>query len=196
MALLPAVLLLLGCGFLVANLRLSADFVRYLRRRRLALLTWPGPRPRYYGLMLATGVALGCLVFFKLVFQRRPPEQAFGELMMFAYYGYLLPLSRRIGHGFYEDGIWSESGFMPYWQIGGIAWREGEEHHAHPHLADEKAGSSSGGTIRPLRRCATVAARQDLRLTTFISRERVSTWAGTTNEKTSEAMKSSGPCPI
>ena len=127
MGLLPAVLLLLGCGFLVANLRLSADFVRYLRRRRLALLTWPGPRPRYYGLMLATGVALGCLVFFKLVFQRRPPEQAFGELMMFAYYGYLLPLSRRIGHGFYEDGIWSESGFMPYWQIGGIAWREGED---------------------------------------------------------------------
>jgi hypothetical protein len=77
--------------------------------------------------MLATGVVLGLLVFVKLVFQRRPVEQAFGELMMFAYYGYLVPLSRRIGRGFYEDGIWSESGFMRYGQIGGITWREGEE---------------------------------------------------------------------
>jgi hypothetical protein len=124
---LAVTLLLLGCGFLVANLWLSAEFVSYLRRRRQALLTWPGPRPRYYGVMLATGVVLGLLVFVKLVFQRRPVEQAFGELMMFAYYGYLVPLSRRIGRGFYEDGIWSESGFMRYGQIGGITWREGEE---------------------------------------------------------------------
>jgi hypothetical protein len=125
--LLAAVLLLLGCGFLVANLWLSAEFVAYLRRRRQAVLTWPGPRPRFYGLMLAIGVALGVLVFVELVFQRRPVQQAFGELMMFTYYGYLMPLSRLIGRGFYEDGVWSESGFMRYGQIGGIAWREGEE---------------------------------------------------------------------
>jgi hypothetical protein len=125
--LLPRILFVLGCGFLVANLLLLAQFVRYLRRRRSALLTWPGPRPKYYGLLLAIGVTLGCLVFFKLVFQLRPPRQLFGEAMMFVYYGYALPLSRRIGRGFYEDGIWSETGFMPYWQIGGIAWREGPE---------------------------------------------------------------------
>jgi hypothetical protein len=124
---LPGILLLLGCGFAVANLWLSAEFVAYLRRRRQAVLIWPGPRPRHYGLMLAIGVALGLLVFVELVFQRRPVQQAFGELMMFTYYGYLVPLSRRIGRGFYEDGIWSESGFMRYGQIGGIAWREGEE---------------------------------------------------------------------
>jgi hypothetical protein len=35
-----------------------------------------------------------------------------------------VPLSRRIGRGFYADGIWAENGFMPYQQIGGIAWRE------------------------------------------------------------------------
>jgi hypothetical protein len=38
-----------------------------------------------------------------------------------------MPLSRRIGRGFYADGIWSESGFVPYWKIGAVAWREGEE---------------------------------------------------------------------
>ena len=38
-----------------------------------------------------------------------------------------MPLSRRIGRGFYADGIWSETGFVPYWRIGAVSWREGEE---------------------------------------------------------------------
>lgn len=124
---LPRILFLLGWGFLIANVRLFVDFIRYLKRRRAALLTWPSPRPRYYGLLLAIGVMLGVLIFFKLVIQQRPPGQLFGEWMMFVYYGYAVPLSRRIARGFYDDGIWAESGFVPYWQIGGIRWREGEE---------------------------------------------------------------------
>jgi hypothetical protein len=48
----------------------------------------------------------------------------FGESMMLLYYTYALPLSLRIGRGFYEDGIWAESGFIPYSQIGGLTWRE------------------------------------------------------------------------
>ena len=43
---------------------------------------------------------------------------------MLVYYVYALPLSLRIGRGFYEDGIWTEGGFMPYSRIGGITWRE------------------------------------------------------------------------
>src|SRR5439155_26552232 len=39
------ILLLLGIGFLVANLRLPVEYVRYLRRRRHAVLTWPGAKP-------------------------------------------------------------------------------------------------------------------------------------------------------
>ena len=45
---------------------------------------------------------------------------------MFIYFAYAVPLSRRIGRGFYADGVWSEQGFIPYHQIGGIAWRQGE----------------------------------------------------------------------
>jgi hypothetical protein len=30
----------------------------------------------------------------------------------------------RIGRGFYRDGVWLDSGFMPYEAIGGLAWRE------------------------------------------------------------------------
>jgi hypothetical protein len=53
--------------------------------------------------------------------------QVFGEVMMLIYYVYVMPLSLRIGRGFYEDGIWTEGGFLPYSRIGGLTWREGEQ---------------------------------------------------------------------
>jgi len=124
---LSLVLLILGFGFLVANLRLLGELVRYLRLRPSALLTWPRRRPPFYGLILTLGVVLGILVFVKVVVQDRPPRDVFGEGMMFLYYGYALPLSRRMGRGFYRDGIWSESGFIPYWKIDGLRWKEGDE---------------------------------------------------------------------
>jgi hypothetical protein len=117
-------LLVLGAGFLVANLRLIADYLRYRRRRAGAMLVWRAPQPPYYGLGLAMAVVLGVIVFYKIVVSG---QQAFGETMMFAYYGYLLPLTRRIGRGFYADGIWSDTSFIPYHEVGGISWREGEE---------------------------------------------------------------------
>jgi hypothetical protein len=120
---LTGILLLLGAGFLVANARLVTEYLTYLRRRRHALLVWPGPTPPYYGLGLAVGVALGFLVLYKLFVTH---QQVFGESMMFVYYAYLLPLRRRIGRGFYEDGIWADSSFIPYNEVGGISWREGE----------------------------------------------------------------------
>ena len=116
-------LVLLGVGFLIANARLVLEYFQFLRRRRSALLTWPSPKPPYYGMALAIGVVLGLLVFYKLVVLRR---QVFGEGMMFLYYAYLLPLSRRIGRGFYEEGIWADTVFIPYNEVGGISWREGE----------------------------------------------------------------------
>ncbi len=119
-----AILLLLGAGFLVANARLILEYVRFLKIRRAALLTWTSPKPPYYGMTLGIGVFAGLLVFFKIVISH---QQAFGETMMFMYYAYLVPLSRRIGRGFYADGIWADSVFIPYNEVGGISWRE-EEH--------------------------------------------------------------------
>ena len=120
---LAGILLLLGGGFLIANARLILNYVRFLKRKPGALLIWPSPKPPYYGMALAIGVTMGLLVFYKLVYLR---QQAFGEIMMFAYYAYLMPLNRRIGRGFYEDGIWLDTAFIPYHEIGGISWREGE----------------------------------------------------------------------
>jgi hypothetical protein len=116
-------LIVLGLGFLVANLRLAIEQVRFFRRRPRAVLIWQPPRSPYYGTALALGVVLGLLLIYKAFVLRRA---AFGEGMMFLYYGYLLPLSLRIRRGFYEDGVWTDSGFVPYDQIGGISWRESE----------------------------------------------------------------------
>jgi hypothetical protein len=120
---LNTVLLVLGIGFLFADARLIVEYITFLRRRSTALLTWPSPRPPYYGVALAIGAVLGFLVVYKLVFLR---QLAFGEQMMFVYYACLVPLSRRISRGFYADGIWADTSFIPYNEVGGISWREGE----------------------------------------------------------------------
>ena len=113
---LPRVLFLFGIGFLVANLRLLFQFLRFLKLRSSALLTWPGRRPPFYGLLLVLGAVLALLIVYKLTVLHQHPMQVFGETMMLVYYGYAFPLSLRIGRGFYEDGIWSpraRSGRLP-----------------------------------------------------------------------------------
>jgi hypothetical protein len=120
----PRLLFLFGLGFLVANLKLGASLVAYRRRRRRALLTWDAGKPAYYGFSLALGVVLGVLLVVEVVVLRRPAPSIFGEAMMFLYYGYAFPLSTRIRRGFYEEGIWSDSGFVPWSAISAVSWRE------------------------------------------------------------------------
>ena len=118
----PRALLVLGVGFLGANIKVMADLIRYRQRRQTALLTWQGPRPAYYRLNILLAITLGLLLAAKLV--RNEPDRAFGEAMMFVYYGCLFPLSTRIARGFYGDGVWSDSGFMRWAQISAISWKE------------------------------------------------------------------------
>jgi hypothetical protein len=123
---LTGTLWLLGGGFLIANALLLREYLRFLKRRRGALLVWQGRQPPYYGMALAIGVVLGFLIIYKVVYLRFPAQRVIGESMMFLYYGYLTPLTRRIRRGFYADGIWADSAFIPYDEVGGISWREGE----------------------------------------------------------------------
>jgi hypothetical protein len=113
-----------GVGFLAANVKLIVDLLRYQARKRSALLIWEAPKPRFYGFCLGLGVVLGFLFAFKLFVQRRPPEQLFGEAMMFVYYGYTFPLSTRISRGFYRDGVWADTGFLRWGQISAVSWKE------------------------------------------------------------------------
>jgi hypothetical protein len=135
--LLDQILLVFGVGFFIANLRQAAELLRWRHRRRSALVVWPAAKPPFYALSLGMGVMLGLLVLFKayLALRGDPPlaewfrrfaRDAFGELMMFVYFGYMLPLSTRITRGLYDDGLWTDSGFMPFEQVRGISWRDGD----------------------------------------------------------------------
>ena len=124
---LPAALWVLGAGFLVANVRLLGRFLRFLRLRSTAVLTWPGRPTSFYLVSLGLGILLGLLAFLKLVVWDRPLTDAFAEAMAFIYYGYAFPLSLRIERGFYDQGVWSNKGLVPYDRIGGLSWREGAE---------------------------------------------------------------------
>jgi hypothetical protein len=86
---------------------------------------------------LGIGVMLGLLILLKGYLALRGVDtlarwfgvfagDAFGELMMFVYFGYMLPFSTRITRGLYADGIWTDSGFMRYDQVGGISWKPGD----------------------------------------------------------------------
>ena len=117
-------LIVIGAGFLLANLRLAYQLLRFLRLRSSALLTWPGRQPTHPKLLIAIGVTLAIVIAVKVLKQHRPPIDFFGETMMLLYYVYLGPLNVRIGRGFYRDGVWLDTGFMPYEAIGGLTWRE------------------------------------------------------------------------
>lgn len=115
-------LLALGVLFVIVDVKVGAQLVSWWRIRRRAIVTWPGPKPPFYAINLAIGVMLGILLLVSAGL-RRPPSSLFGIGMMFLYYGYLLPLSTRIRRGLYDHGIWTDSGFMRYTDIGGLTWK-------------------------------------------------------------------------
>src|SRR3954469_16138128 len=122
--LLQQLLFLFGIGFFAANVKVGTDLLRYQRRRRTALLIWQNPKPRYYHFSVALGFVLIFLFGFKLFLQHRRLETLSGEAMMAVYYLLAVPLSTKIARGFYQDGVWSDTGFMPWSQISAVTWKE------------------------------------------------------------------------
>jgi hypothetical protein len=135
--LLGQILFLFGVGFLIANVRVAVELLRWRQRRPSALVVWSGAKPPFYAMSLAVGVLLGMVILLKAYWALRAGRtlgtrleffatHTFGELMMFVYFGYMLPFSTRITRGLYADGIWTDTGFMRYEHVGGISWRAGE----------------------------------------------------------------------
>lgn len=121
--LLRQALLALGVLFIFVDLRVGWQLLSWWRRRQETILAWPAPKPPLYAMSLAIGVMLGIVLFVTVLLVPRPAASVFGVAMMFLYYGYLLPLSTRIRRGLYHDGIWTDSGFMRYEDIGGLTWK-------------------------------------------------------------------------
>ena len=109
---LERLLLLLGAGFLVANLRLAVDLALYLQRRRTAQLVWPPRRPPFFPVMLLIGFALAALLVSNIATGNLRFGPIFGETMMLLYYLAVTPLARRVRRGFYADGVWTDSRFQ------------------------------------------------------------------------------------
>lgn len=116
--------IVLGALVAVLNVVLGVKLLRGWRMRRDALLTWPAPKPPYYGLTLFIGVVFGGLVLLEVFVLQRSFGFWFFDLMMLVYYGYLTPLSTRVRRGFYERGIWSDRAFVAYERIGALTWRD------------------------------------------------------------------------
>lgn len=114
----------LGSVVLALNVALGTRLLRACQLRRGALLTWPAPRPRYYGLTLFIGVVFGGLVLLEVFYLRRSFGFWFFDLMMLIYYGYLTPLAARVPRGFYESGIWADDGFVAFGRVARLSWRE------------------------------------------------------------------------
>ncbi|MSO52621.1 MAG: hypothetical protein CK533_00995 [Acidobacterium sp.] len=118
-------LIALGALFVIVNLRVSYELAAWWRLRRDVMLTWPSPKPPFFAINLAIGIMLGAILLLTAYRMPRSYSSLFGVAMMFTYYGYLLPLSARIKPGLYRDGIWTDSGFMSYREIGGLTWKSG-----------------------------------------------------------------------
>jgi len=116
-------LLALGVVFVIVNLRVSAEFITWWRLRREVLLSWPSVKPPFFAINLAIGVMLGVILLITAYRMPQSYSSLFGVAMMFTYYGYLLPLSTRIRRGLYRDGVWTDSGYMSYRDIGGLTWK-------------------------------------------------------------------------
>lgn len=116
-------LVALGVLFVIVNARVGWQLLAWWRLRRDVVLVWPAPKPPFFAINLAIGVMLGVILLITAYRMPRGFASLFGLAMMFTYYGYLLPLSVRIRRGLYRDGVWTDSGYMPYREIGGLTWK-------------------------------------------------------------------------
>ena len=124
------VLLALGVLFVIVNVKVGRQIASWWRKRTSAVIVWAPPKPPFYAINLTIGMLLGILLFVTAYVEITRLQRGwgavpsmFGMVMMFVYYGYLLPLSARIRRGLYQDGIWTDSGFMRYTEIGGLTWK-------------------------------------------------------------------------
>ena len=123
---LTVVLLALGVYFSILNVHGLAGYLRFLRVRPTALVTWAVPRPAHFPLLLSLGV-LSAAVAVLNGFMQRPVHHVIPQGLMSLYFILMVPLSARIQRGLYRDGVWADGGFLPWAQIGRLAFFETPE---------------------------------------------------------------------
>jgi hypothetical protein len=119
-------LLGLGLYFSVLLARGLLGYLRFRRVRPTALLTWRPYRPGHFHVLLLLG-AVAAAVAVVNALQSRPFHHVYSQASIAAYFVVMVPLSLRIQQGFYRDGVWADAGFLPYTDIGRLAFVETPE---------------------------------------------------------------------
>jgi hypothetical protein len=125
-AALSAVLLGLGVYFSVLLIRGMRGYLLFRKVRPTALLTWPVPPSGQLPFLLALGVVATGVTALN-AYLGRPLHHVLSQALMAAYFVGMVPLCQRIRLGFYREGVWADTGFLPYANIGRIAFRETPE---------------------------------------------------------------------
>ena len=124
--LLTLILLALAIYFSVLVARSLSSYLLFRRIRGTALVTWPMRRPGHFPFLLALGfVSAGVAVLNSYL--QRPFHHVYSQGVMAAYFVLFVPLSTRIQRGFYRDGVWADTGFLPYGKIARLAFVERPE---------------------------------------------------------------------
>jgi hypothetical protein len=116
----------LAVYFSVLLLRGLLGYQRFRRVRPTALLTWPSRRPFHFPFLLGLGVVSAALTLVN-GYLGRPFHHVYSQAVMAAYFMVMVPLSGRIHLGLYRDGVWADTGFLPWASIGRMAFRETPE---------------------------------------------------------------------
>jgi hypothetical protein len=116
----------LSVYFSVLVVRVGGALVLFRRVQPTALVTWPVPRPQNVPFSLVLGlVAAGCAVVLSHL--GRPFHHVYSQGIMAVYFLLVVPISRRIQLGVYRDGVWADSGFLPWSKVARLAYRETPE---------------------------------------------------------------------
>jgi hypothetical protein len=111
--------------FSVLIVRDLVRYVRFLRVRRTALVTWRPPQRAAFWLLVMLGAIN--LPVAALTVAYHPFHEVVSPLSIALYFTLILPLLARIPLGFYGDGVWAEGGFLPYSRIRRFAFFEGPQ---------------------------------------------------------------------
>jgi hypothetical protein len=120
------ILLALGVYFSVLVARVLAGYLHFRKIRSTALLTWAVRRPGHYPFLLVLGLVSAAVAVLNSYLQR-PFHHVYSQGVMAAYFMVMVPLAARIPRGFYRDGVWADAGFLPWGNIGRLAFVERNE---------------------------------------------------------------------
>ena len=123
---LSVVLLGLGIYFSILLIRGLRGYLLFRKVRPTALITWPVPRSGQLPFLLVLGVVATGVTALN-AYLERPLHHVLSQALMAAYFILMVPLCQSIRLGFYDDGVWADTGFLPYANIARIAFRETPE---------------------------------------------------------------------